>query len=633
MSRLLLLLLALFRLGLIPVAGRQARPGAGVAAVATVADTDTAQVRAQLEVARQQLTRNNDSAAVLTRRLVRASQRLRFPYGLAQSYLLLGMALRNKSEFDSSFYYGRRAQALFEAQQRWDGVSAVYNLNAQTYKRLGDAQEIKLLTRKGLQQANLALAMARRGPYPAAIVAASLSQGIIYRDLKLPDSARLCYQRAIRTEQTYRCVPSALGVAYANYGQLLMDFYHDLPGSIRLFRQALVLHRRQHNRNGLEHAYRQLSWAYRRQNQLPRAIATADTCLALGRRTGDPHRLANSLEASYYAYRDAGQYKKALALLEEWKNLGNELGRIEKTQAVARIEAAYRLEKQQARIARLNQDNARQQQKQLELLAGLVLLAVLLGLSVGQYRTIRRANAQLRSRNQTITENTQRIQEQSNRLTLLMRELHHRVKNNLAIVSSLLSLQASRLLDAGAARAVREGQQRVEAMGLIHQRLYQTADVTTVDMTSYISNLAESLLAAYDYDDARFDLVLELELTALDVDRAVPLGLIINELVTNALKYAYAQVARPILRIRLTHAPGSADGLLLEVEDNGPGIEESCWLAPDTSFGKQLIFALSEQMGGQLTLNNQPGAFFRLLVPGSGAVAADASGHHDVVRR
>ena len=597
------------------------RPTLAAGQVPPPLPSDTTQLRAQLEVARLLLARNADSAVVRSRQLLRVSQRLRFPFGQAQSYLLLGTALRNKSEFDSSFYYGRRAQALFEAQHRLEGVSAVYNLNAQTYKRLGDAQEIKLLTRKGLQQASLALATARRGPFPAAIVAASLSQGIIYRDLQLPDSARLCYQRAIRTEETQRCVPSALGVAYANYGQLLMDYYQDLPGSIRLFRRALVLHRQQHNRNGLEHAYRQLSWAYRRQQQHDRAIATADTCLALGRAIGDPHRLSNSLEAASLAQHAAGHYRAAYDLLDERRKLDNETGRLEKTQAVARIEAAYKLVKQQARITQLDQENARKQRQLWRLAAGLALLAGLLGLSSWQYRIIRRANAQLRVTNQTISDNNLRMQEQASHLTLLMRELHHRVKNNLAIVSSLLNLQSSRLTDAGAARAVREGQQRVEAMGLIHQRLYQTADVTTVDMTSYITSLAESLLAAYDYDDFRFDLVLELELTTLDIDRAVPLGLIINELVTNALKYAYAQVTRPILRVRFTAASGPAGGLLLEVEDNGPGIDESRWQAPDTSFGKQLIFALSGQMGGQLTMSNQPGAFFQLLVPSSGVTA------------
>lgn len=574
---------------------------------------DTAQVRQQLEATRRQLARRTDSAAQRSRELLVVSRRLHYPYGIAQSYLLLGMAARNQGEFDSSFYFSQRAQALFAARHNLPGLSQTYNLNAQNYKRMGDAQGVTLFSRKGLRQANQALATARQGQYVEGMVSALLSQGIIYRDLNQPDSARRCYQQAIALATRPPLPGAALGVAYANYGQLLMDFYHDLPGAIRLLHQALALHLRQHNHNGAEHAYRNLSWAYRRQHRLAQAVTMADSALALGRSIGDPHRLSNSLEAAYLAYRDAGRYREANSLMEEWKNLENQLGRLEKTQAVARIEAAYQVEKQQARIRHLAQENTGKQRLLWEVGAGAALLAGLLGLSYWQYRALGRANAQLRTTNQTITDNNQRIQEQARRLTLLMRELHHRVKNNLAIVSSLLNLQANRLTDPATVRAVREGQQRVEVMGLLHQQLYLTADVTSVDMRPYLTHLVESLMAAYGYDDDCFTLQLELDTLALNVDQAVPIGLIINELVTNSLKYAYAHVAQPFLRLLLT-TMGPAGGVLLEVEDNGPG-STAGWEASTASFGKQLILALSAQLGGQVTTHSVAGTLFRLHVP------------------
>jgi two-component sensor histidine kinase len=575
---------------------------------------DTAQVRAQLALGRRLLTRNNDSALALNRQLLRASQRLRFGYGQAQGALQLGTALRNAGEFDSSFIYGRRAQALFEAQHNLIGVAAVYNLNAQTYKRMADTQGVAALLRKGLAQAQLALATNQQAHYPPGMVSALLNQGVIYRDLHQPDSARQCYRQAIALEEQYHPQPSMLGVAYANYGQLLMDFDHDLPAAIGYFRRAVVLHRAQANRNGLEHAYRQLSWAYRQQGHAARAVATADTALQLGRAIGDPHRLSNSLAAAEQAYQASGRYQQAIKLLEEKRDVDDSLNRLEKTQAVARIEAAYRLDQQQARIAGLARENARRQRQLWALGGGLALVAGLLALSASQYRALRRANGQLRATNELVTKNNQRIQEQTDRLTLLLRELNHRVKNNLAIVSSLLNLQSGSLADAQAARAVREGRQRVEAMGLLHQHLYQTADVARVDMSPYLTTLIDSLLAAYGFDEDELTLELTLDLPALDVERAVPLGLILNELITNAMKHAYAGVARPWLRVQL-RAPGPA-ALLLEVEDNGPGFGPGQWQAAENSFGQQLILALSAQLGGEVLTDNRPGAFFRLVVAG-----------------
>lgn len=581
---------------------------------AAQAPADTAAVRAQLPLGRRLLQRNNDSALALNRQLLRASQRLHFAYGTAQSALQLGMALRNAGEFDSSFVYTRRAQVLFEAQHRLAGVSAVLNANAQTYKRLGDAQKIVVLTRKGLQQAQLALAWAQRAHYPAGQVAALLSQGIIYRDLHQADSARRCYQLAIALERRQHPRPSMLGVAYANYGQLLMDFDHNLPAAIGYFRRAVALHRAQNNRTGLEHAYRQLSWAYRQQGQTARAVATADSCLALGRAIGDPHRLSNSLEAAEKAYQAAGNYQAAIGLLEQKRAVDDSLYRVEKTQAVARIEAAYRLDKQQARIAALGLENTRKQRLLLSLGLGLSALAGLLLVTGWQYRALRRANGQLQASHQVVSTKNRRIQEQADRLALLLRELNHRVKNNLAIVSSLLNLQSGSLADARAARAVREGRQRVEAMGLLHQHLYQTTDVAQVDLRPYLTTLLENLLATYGFDEDCFDLELTLDLTTLDVERAVPLSLILNELVTNALKHAYADVPRPWLRIMLCGQGGRAAELLLEVEDNGPGMAPGQWQAAEGSFGQQLILALSAQLGGQVTTANRPGAFFQLRV-------------------
>ncbi len=565
---------------------------------------------------RIQLLLNTDNAAATrqSRQLLAQARHLGQPAELVESYWLLGSALRDQGRFDSSLYYGQRALTLATRYDNDEGEANAYTLLAQTYKRLGDAQHVRALTRQALGLASQAVAAARHGAYPLTLSRAYILQGIIYRDLANYDSARVCYQRAILLAQQHPGLPSPLPVGYADLGQLLMDADHNIPLAISYFRQALPLYRHEANRNGLEHAYRNLSWAYRQQGHLVPALQTADTCLVLGRASGDPHRLQNSLQAAYLAYRAAGRLPQALTLLEEWKNVSDTLASLDLTRAVAASQATYQLRQQAAHINRLDQTNMRQLHLLWGLGVGAALLLALLGVVGWQYRLIRRTVARLHATNLTVRDNNRHIAEQSERLATLLREVHHRVKNNLAIVASLLRLQAKRLTDPEAARAVRDSQQRIEAMSLLHQSLYQTDDVRAVDMRRYVANLMQSLSAAYSYTAADFDLTVDVAPLQLEIDVAVPLGLILNELLTNTFKYVIGQPGpvRPALRVALSPTP--AGGLLLEVQDNGPGFDPAAG-GGATSFGQQLITALTGQLGGHLHLDVTHGAYYRLSLP------------------
>ncbi len=291
---------------------------------------------------------------------------------------------------------------------------------------------------------------------------------------------------------------------------------------------------------------------------------------------------------------------------------------IEKTRAVLEVQAKYETQKRINQIAILDQQNQQQNQQVKYMAGGLGLLGLLLSLLVGQYWAIRRANRRLSSQNQIITSSSQQLVSQAEQLRTLMKELHHRVKNNLAIVSSLLTLQANGLTDEKAVQALRKGQQRVQAMSLIHQRLYQTDRVTIVNIREYLTDLAESLMQAYGYEPSNFDLQVDVAIEELDVDVAMPLGLIVNELITNAFKYAFAHQERPLLRIKLAYANGSSQpGITLEIQDNGPGIKVTDWqkTGSRTSFGKRLVTSLTEQLEGHFELLAQDGTLCRLHIP------------------
>ena len=196
-------------------------------------------------------------------------------------------------------------------------------------------------------------------------------------------------------------------------------------------------------------------------------------------------------------------------------------------------------------------------------------------------------------------------------IKLLMKELHHRVKNNLQIVSSLLSLQSFRIKDKIAADAVREGQHRIEAMSLIHQRLYTHDNITEVNIKEYVTDLSESLMQAYGHNRNNFILTLNIENEMMDVDKAIPLSLIINELVTNAFKYAYTNIAKPVLTITLTK---KQNDMQLFIADNGKGLDMEAW-QNNKGYGKELVQTFVKQLDGEITVKINNGTTFTITFP------------------
>ena len=198
--------------------------------------------------------------------------------------------------------------------------------------------------------------------------------------------------------------------------------------------------------------------------------------------------------------------------------------------------------------------------------------------------------------------------EAAQKIKLLMKELHHRVKNNLQIVSSLLSLQSFRIKDKVAFNAIKEGQRRIEAMSLIHQRLYIQDNITQVNIKEFITDISESLMEAYGFSNSSFNLVLNVSDELIDVDKAIPLSIIINELITNAFKYAFDGNKTPELKISLNKNSNNAE---LIVTDNGKGIDINAWEKND-GYGKELIHTFTDQLEGTLELTVNNGTTFKI---------------------
>jgi PAS domain S-box-containing protein len=212
---------------------------------------------------------------------------------------------------------------------------------------------------------------------------------------------------------------------------------------------------------------------------------------------------------------------------------------------------------------------------------------------------------------------------------MLLKEIHHRVKNNLQIISSLLSLQSKFIKDAPTLEMLRDSQNRVRSMALVHERLYRSPDLARVDFAEYVRHLAMYLFRSYG-SPATITLRINADDVWLGVDVAVPCGLIMNELVSNALKHAFPEGRTGEICIALTRAnaetcrvpedpstgsAGPASGLVFTVSDNGIGLPAGLDFRHVESLGLQLVITLVEQLDGAIALDRSSGTAFRIVFP------------------
>ncbi|MGB9844258.1 sensor histidine kinase [Methanothermobacter tenebrarum] len=193
---------------------------------------------------------------------------------------------------------------------------------------------------------------------------------------------------------------------------------------------------------------------------------------------------------------------------------------------------------------------------------------------------------------------------------LLLKEIHHRVKNNLMIISSLLSLQARYLKGKEAFEIFKESENRARSMALIHEKLYRSSNFKEIDMMEYLQTLARGIFTSYA--PTGVELNLDIDRIKMDVELAIPVGLIVNELITNSCKHAFPEGGKGEVNLKLKSLD---DKILLEVSDNGVGFPEDLDWQNTESLGLQLVKSLADQINAEVQMISDNGTTFRLTIP------------------
>jgi len=193
---------------------------------------------------------------------------------------------------------------------------------------------------------------------------------------------------------------------------------------------------------------------------------------------------------------------------------------------------------------------------------------------------------------------------------VLLREIHHRVKNNMQVISSLLRLQSGIIEDKKSVEMLKESQARIRSMALVHEKLYESEDLTNIDFNEYIEQLVQTLFRSYAVNGEKIRLKLNIKRVMLNIDKAIPCGLIVNELILNSFKHAFADGDQGEIEVSLLCI--NENEVELTVSDNGIGVPEGIDFNNSGSLGLKLVNILTDQIDGKLDLDQSKGTKFQI---------------------
>jgi len=331
--------------------------------------------------------------------------------------------------------------------------------------------------------------------------------------------------------------------------------------------------------------------------------------------------------------RTESEVKQAKAIAEPYHDqaylLTDSIWNNEKNRQNSGLEIEYQTEKKTKDIALLHQRNQLQKRTiandgalRYLFLAGFLIATLFIALLYNRYHLKKRSNLILEQKQSEINAQNELLRKLLTEKEWLLREIHHRVKNNLQIVISLLNTQSAYLDNEDALMAIRNSQNRMHAMSLIHQKLYQSDNLAQIDMKWYITELVEYMIECFGTEKKiRFELLADE--VKLDVAQAVPLGLILNEAISNAIKYAFPGEKKGMVKIVFQVA--EKDSCKLTVSDDGIGLPADFNQHYSDSLGMSLMTGLTDQLNGEINMWSDNGLTLEVVFTRNSELLADTT--------
>ncbi|MEO0731261.1 MAG: histidine kinase dimerization/phosphoacceptor domain -containing protein [Bacteroidota bacterium] len=520
-----------------------------------------------------------DSAKVLS------TQAERFLLAAGDS-ALLATALYNRArlylparQYDTTLLLTQRAYELHRATNNQRGQ--VNTLNA-----MGMVQNRMNNPRQAIAYFEQALPLSQKYSPRSSTISVLTNLALAHQGLEDYDQAEVYFAEGIGLAQQEPAIARQMAYLRANLSKVYAETDR-IDASLQTLELAIPWFEQFGSQREKVSVLLGLTDSYQKLGQAEKALATGQRVLDL---VGPEQQVRQNVhDILAKAYRDLNVADSAYAHMERANHLREETATKEKEARAAELEARFQNREKQLEIDRLEAEevaNTRRIRTRSIIIGATLLGLILLGwLLLRNQRQRRRIEAQNKTISKALGEKE-----------LLLKEIHHRVKNNLQMVSSLLNMQTHYIEDEAAADALQLGRSRVRSMALIHQKLYIGDEVSTlVDAKDYLERLVQEIVDTHAPPATRVKVQLDVEPLELDIDTVVPLGLLTNEAVTNAVKYAFVGRETGTLQVRLWQRDGRHT---LTVTDDGPGMRSTT--SREDSFGQLLMTTLAEQLEGEL---------------------------------
>lgn len=421
-----------------------------------------------------------------------------------------------------------------------------------------------------------------------------INQGIVYTYINKNDKAEKNYLEALNIYQDEK---NTAGLS-PTYNSLAKIYFakKDYEKAIEYYKQSEKYSIESNNSFNLISTYNSLAIVHKELKKYNEAKIYSEKSITISRQIGALEREMFCHETMADVLFSMGDYKNAYESFKNYSSIKDSIFTSDKNDAIAEMQAKFDVEKNQQKVTEIElkkkiDDEANTKQRLLLIIVIIVILISLVFTMI-LFRNKQKVNHLLEQKNEAIQANLEQKE-------VMMGEIHHRVKNNLQMVSSILDLQGRDLTDEKSIRVIEDSLSRINAISLIHQRLYQSENIRGIKINTYLQELAFDIVKNFSSTAQTNPIDLQCHIDDLDMDleSAIPIGLITAELITNSCKYAFNSIPLPKIAISLTK---QNTDLILTITDNGIGKEQSANTS-GTSFGTKLIKSLSRKLRAEIT--------------------------------